>query len=105
MAKNRHSSPLTKPQTAAAGLQFLHLPLMMSDALDPAAAYATRDAISNLPGPILAYCRSGTRSAVAWAAATSQTEPVATVMSALHKADFDLPGLAEELEARQSQRG
>lgn len=51
----------------AAGLGYVHAPFVGApsrDAIDAAAA-----ALAAGPGPCLAYCRSGTRSATAWALA------------------------------------
>ena len=84
----------------AAGLKFVHLPLRMPDVLEPETATATREAIAALPAPILAFCKSGTRSAIAWAAAAVATEPVETVIAALQQADVQIPGLASELRVR-----
>lgn len=43
-----------------AGLQFAHVPAV-AGALTPADAQAMGDALNRLPGPVLAYCRSGAR--------------------------------------------
>jgi uncharacterized protein (TIGR01244 family) len=49
----------------AAGLEFVHIPFAgMPDAATADAVFA---AVSETPGPVLAYCRSGTRSVTAWA--------------------------------------
>jgi sulfide:quinone oxidoreductase len=50
------------------GLAFAHLPVTSRD-IAPADARAMRDAIGGMPGPILAYCRTGARSAALHAAA------------------------------------
>jgi sulfide:quinone oxidoreductase len=96
----------TQSRTAAeaAGLVFRFLPLHMADVLEPATAAATRDALNSMPGPILAFCRSGTRSAIAWAAAATQVAPVESVIDALERADFAIPGIADELRARAAQQ-
>ena len=94
------SADQSRELATAAGLQFRHLPLRMPDVLDPATANATRDVLDAMPGPILAFCKSGTRSAIAWAAAASLVAPVETVIDALNKSEFVIPGLAGELRAR-----
>ena len=85
---------------ADAGLQFRFIPLRMSDALELPAAEATRAAIAGMPGPVLAFCKSGTRSAIAWASAEIAAQPVEAVIEALRQADVDIPGLAGELRER-----
>ena len=82
------------------GMAFRYLPLVMAIVLDPATSAATQAAIDEMPGPVLAFCRSGTRSAMAWAATAAQTQPVDSVIASLKAADFEIAGLAEELKAR-----
>ena len=54
-----------KAAAQAAGLDFVHSPFAgMPDAATADAVFA---AVSGAPGPVLAYCRSGTRSVTAWA--------------------------------------
>jgi len=49
----------------AAGIDYRSVPIIRG--IGPADADAMRDAISSSPGKVLAFCRSGTRSALAWA--------------------------------------
>lgn len=59
------SSAEMKAAAEAAGLEFIHLPFAgMPDAATADAVFA---AVAESPGPVLAYCRSGTRSITAWA--------------------------------------
>ena len=51
----------------AAGIDYRSVPIIRG--IGPADADAMRDAISSSPGKVLAFCRSGTRSALAWALA------------------------------------
>ena len=54
-----------KAAAQAAGLEFVHIPFAgMPDAATADAVFA---AVSGAAGPVLAYCRSGTRSVTAWA--------------------------------------
>lgn len=46
----------------AAGLHYVYLPVV-SGALTPADVVAMRDALASAPAPVLAFCRSGARSA------------------------------------------
>lgn len=46
----------------AAGLHYVYLPVV-AGAITPAQALAMREALANAPAPVLAFCRSGTRSA------------------------------------------
>ncbi len=53
------------------GIKALYLPVVAGSMAD-ADARAFRQALTDLPGPVLAYCRSGARSANLWT--LSQTE-------------------------------
>lgn len=46
----------------AAGLHYIDLPVV-AGAITPAQALAMREALAIAPAPVLAFCRSGTRSA------------------------------------------
>ncbi len=50
----------------AAGLEFAHVPIVSGAPISPADLAAFRAAIEALPGPVFAYCRSGTRSGNLW---------------------------------------
>jgi uncharacterized protein (TIGR01244 family) len=52
---------------AAAGIDYRSVPIIRG--IGPADADAMREAISASRGKVLAFCRSGTRSALAWALA------------------------------------
>lgn len=56
-------------------------------------------ALSELPGPVLAYCRSGTRSATLWSLSQAGVTPVAEILSATSAAGYDLSGMADRLSA------
>lgn len=71
--------PFSRIEAAAraAGLEARYLPVTGADLTD-AKASAFADLVQELPGPILAYCRSGMRSATLWSMAqASQDHPAA----------------------------
>ena len=84
---------------AAEGLAYAAIPIghagfshAQIDALDTLLADAT--------GPILAYCRSGTRSTHLWALARARAgEDVDGIVAAAAKAGYDLTGLRPMLDA------
>jgi uncharacterized protein (TIGR01244 family) len=55
---------------AAAGLAYLHVPVI--GAPGPEQVERVRAAIADADGPVLAFCRSGTRSIVTWARGQAQ---------------------------------
>jgi len=84
---------------SAAGLEARHI--AVSGGLFPdeaVAAYAA--ALSELPGPILAYCRSGTRSATLWSLAQSGRMPLDDILAATSAAGYDMRGLTDRIAAQ-----
>jgi uncharacterized protein (TIGR01244 family) len=89
-------------QTAAVhagmlGLGYSHIPAGKLDLFSDEVVDAAEAAIA-AGGPVLAYCKSGTRSAIIWAAASARSLPVDEVLSLLAKAGFDFDFLRDELE-------
>ncbi|HLI66604.1 MAG TPA: TIGR01244 family sulfur transferase [Caulobacteraceae bacterium] len=58
------SSAEVEAAARAAGLQYAHIPVVGRPTADQVAA--ERDVLAAAPGPVLAFCRSGTRSIVTW---------------------------------------
>ena len=83
----------------AAGLTFVGIPI--KGAPGPEAVAATAAAIAAAHGPVLAYCRSGTRSVTLWAYATAQTHTLTTaeILAAARGAGYDLSAHAPALDA------
>ncbi len=84
----------------AAGLSFVNNPLTPGG-LTNDAIHAQADAIEAATGKVLAYCASGTRSAILWAFATAKegSIPPTDIIAALDQAGYPLPGLAPQLSA------
>ena len=82
----------------AAGLAFRYLPVTPGAAAgDTVEAFGR--ALAELPGPVLAYCRTGTRSATLWALAEAGRRPARDILSAAQAAGYDLGGLAARITA------
>jgi len=59
------SSAAMAAAAAAAGLDYVHVPIVGMPS--PSQVETMFAAVQGAPGPVLAYCRSGTRSITAWA--------------------------------------
>jgi uncharacterized protein (TIGR01244 family) len=66
---------------AAAGLGYRAIPITHAGFSDDQVA-AMQEALSAAPGPVLAFCRSGTRSTLVWALARSRMGDDADTLSA-----------------------
>ena len=82
----------------AAGLRFHRNPVR-NGALGEAEVAAQRAAIAAADGPVLAYCRSGTRSAAVWALGARELDADA-ILAATSRAGYDLSGLRPHLDTR-----
>lgn len=83
----------------ANGLTYIHLPVDAST-MGPEMAGRFAEALNGHGGPVLAHCRSGTRSTHLWAmaAAMSGARPVAEIVSRAGAAGYDLAALRPTLD-------
>jgi uncharacterized protein (TIGR01244 family) len=77
----------------AAGLDYVHVPI--TGMPGPAEVEAVYAAVRDAGGPVLAYCRSGTRSITAWAIgqAIHSDEPPEALIALGRDAGYDLSGV------------
>ncbi|MGF1503482.1 MAG: TIGR01244 family sulfur transferase [Paracoccaceae bacterium] len=80
----------------AAGLETRYLPVTTGKVQD-ADATAFGTALRDLPGPVLAYCRSGMRSATLWSLSEAKTRPMAEILGATKAAGYDMNGVARRI--------
>ena len=77
-----------------AGLRFHHLPVAPGK-VTPELARTFGALLEQLPGPVLAYCRSGLRSASLWALSQVGHRDTPRIIDAATQAGFDLRGLLQ----------
>ena len=83
----------------AAGVDFRYLPIKPGVVTDDILT-AFEDTIKSCKAPILAYCRTGTRSATLWAMARSKLLSPDAILAATGQAGYDLGGLRPRMEER-----
>lgn len=88
---------------AAAGLAFHYLPYYPG-ALTEELAEAFEAALEAAEKPVLAYCRSGTRSSHLWALAQAGKMPVEEIVGRAANAGYDHSGLVGLLEMHAQRR-
>jgi sulfide:quinone oxidoreductase len=88
----------------AAGLAFRHIPTTKFELFTERVLGGMQTALGELPGPVLAHCASGMRSAAAWAGAAARLQPADCVLDALQRAGFHLSALREELQEQGAAR-
>ncbi|MCO6382707.1 TIGR01244 family sulfur transferase [Oceanicola sp. 502str15] len=82
----------------AAGLVFVVNPVVHSS-MTPEVVASQREAIESSPGPVLAYCQSGTRCTVLWMLGAAASTPPDELIATAARAGYDLAALAPRLEA------
>ncbi|MGH1453996.1 MAG: TIGR01244 family sulfur transferase [Paracoccaceae bacterium] len=80
----------------AAGMQTRYLPIVSGKVSDEDAVKFGA-ALIELPGPTLAYCRTGTRSATLWSLAVAKDRPTADILAATKSAGYDMAGVVRRI--------
>ncbi len=85
-------------ETAAktAGLETLYLPIVSGKVGDDDAE-KFGDALDTLPGPVLAYCRTGTRSATLWSLSQASKMSTSDILSTTKAAGYDMGGVVRRI--------
>jgi sulfide:quinone oxidoreductase len=81
----------------AAGLQIRFVPLASGQPPDERLVADFRQALDELPSPVLAYCRSGTRSTALWCLAEAGHRPLDDILTRALAAGYDMRGLAPRI--------
>ena len=84
---------------AAHGMSFAHVPTVGGKISDGDVA-GMADALMRLEGPILAYCRTGTRSTTLWALPQAGAQTADALIATAAGAGYDLSALRPRLETR-----
>lgn len=82
----------------AHGLEFRNVPVVSGQVTDGDVSEFGR-ALAELPGPVLAYCRTGTRSSTLWALSKAPRLSADAILEAVGGVGYDLQALRPRLEA------
>ncbi|MFV0246133.1 MAG: TIGR01244 family sulfur transferase [Qingshengfaniella sp.] len=80
----------------AAGLEFRYLPVTPGLVTDET-AQAFGQTVQEVPGPVFAYCRTGTRSATLWSLAQAGKRPLTEILAMTKAAGYDMNGVARRI--------
>ncbi len=80
------------------GLSYRYIPSGKLELFSDQVVDAAEAALATADGRVLAYCKSGTRSAIIWAAASARGLPVDEVLILLSNAGFDFDFLRDDLQ-------
>tara|TARA_R110000782_G_scaffold242942_2_gene329462 strand:+ start:1227 stop:1649 length:423 start_codon:yes stop_codon:yes gene_type:complete len=92
------SAARVKAAAEAEGLTFRHIPVTGAS-MGPEAVAAMRAALDDLPGPVLGFCRSGTRTTCLWGLASAGKRPAQELIETARAAGYDLSPLKPRLES------
>lgn len=84
---------------ADVGLEYHHIPVTAATLGDREVGLF-KEALGETPGPVLAFCRSGTRAAMLWALSQAGQDDPDEIMNHLAKAGYEVEGLRARVIAR-----
>lgn len=85
-------------RAAELGLAYRFVPVV-SGHFEAGDVQAFREALEELEGPVVAFCRSGTRSSVLWALSQAGNMPADEIVATTGRAGYDLSALRGRLES------
>lgn len=80
----------------AVGLQAAYQPIIAGKVSDADAA-GFDDALAALPGPVLAFCRTGTRSATLWSLSQARSRSLSDILAVTKRAGYDMAGVVRRI--------
>jgi sulfide:quinone oxidoreductase len=81
-----------------AGMEARYIPVVSGKVQDADAA-AFGEALDELPGPVLAYCRSGTRSITLWSLSQADKLELTDILAKAKGAGYDMSGVVRRIAA------
>jgi len=94
------SSATMQAAAEQAGLSYHFIPLGR-DGVSPQLVDAETEALEGSAGPVLAFCRSGTRSTTLWALSQAGKVPAQEIVTAAAHAGYDISHLLGHLSQKQ----
>ncbi|WP_370044722.1 TIGR01244 family sulfur transferase [Salipiger sp.] len=88
----------------AAGMAFVYIPVT-NESLTLEQVTQQAELLAEADGPVLAYCRSGTRCSIVWAMGKAGEMPVDEILATTAKAGYQLEGIRPTLETLAAQKG
>lgn len=96
-AEGQPTDAQMRAAAADAGLAYFFIP-MGRDGVSPEMVENTRNALEQSVGPVLCFCRTGTRSTTLWALSQKGNMPAADIIGDAAKAGYDMSHLAGHLD-------
>ncbi|TVP52401.1 MAG: TIGR01244 family phosphatase [Halomonadaceae bacterium] len=100
-SESQPDNTLIRAATERAGLDWHHMPVISGNITEQDVDQF-QDLIHRANGPVLAFCRTGTRCASLWAMSQARQHDVDAVLQATQAAGYDLTGSRQRLLAQAS---
>ena len=100
-AERQLTSAALAEAAARLGIAYRHLPVVSGKVTDGDVASFSA-ALDELEGPVLAFCRTGTRSTTLWALSEARHRDPDAIMKTAAAAGYNLESLRPRLESLQS---
>ena len=98
---NGFTADIARAKAKSLGLNYHYLPVTGASLSDQDNIDQFKQIISRSKSPVLAHCKSGTRSAVLWGLSTSQSKKPSRVIEELAAAQFQFDFLEDEFEEQR----
>ena len=98
-AEDQPESAALAAAAGRVGLEYRHVPVVSGKITDDDVA-AFAQALDEVKGPVLAFCRTGTRSTTLWALAEARHLDPEAILATAAEAGYDLAALKPRLEVR-----
>lgn len=94
-----HGSAAMQAAAEAAGLRYVFNPVV-NGAMTSDMVEVQGQTVAASDGPVLAWCRSGTRSCIVWTLSQAGRQPTDALLEATSRAGYDLGGLRGQIDSR-----
>lgn len=84
----------------AFGLDYRYMPVHCHCITDEEQVEGFAEAIAELPGPVFAYCKSGTRAAILWALSIAGSRPTEEIVRIAAVGGYDISLALDDIEER-----
>ncbi len=96
--ENGFTSDKARLEAAALGLEYVHIPVRGANITEQDNIDEFSEVMKKAGPPVIAHCKTGTRSAILWGLVSSQDTNPDAIQSQLLDAGFDVEFLEEEVE-------
>lgn len=94
--ENGFTSEVAKAEAAAVGIGYIYMPANGASVMDQDVIDQFADVLLNARQPVIAHCKSGTRSAILWGMVSSQVTQPTDILDQLQSAGFEFDFLEDE---------